>query len=295
MHIIFIVRPSISFVSTGEDKALRLWVLNEDSNDSSDPSWENTVITRYNQSPHDVAFRPGSGLLAVAEKTVRLYKLSENIIEPMANFNVHDKNPSKSDRFSKHMIGSMAWGSQSTANHLFVSSEPIERTFKGFHKVFEVESQTLLYQFDAPEAGDVIALDSTGTTLALCTEAGLNHNTLRLYDVHGRNPIATTTVDLDPFPERDPEEGYDGEINVATFSPDGIYLALARNDNHTHVYDRRMLSRGPLFDYEHFGESKVASKYDRYGVVNAQWIQSKLTRRMVLVTGGEDGELYISA
>jgi hypothetical protein len=59
-------------------------------------------------------------------------------------------------------------------------------------------------------------------------------------------------------------------MNVATFSPDQIYLALARNDNQTHIYDRRMLgkwSSEPLFKYCHDGESKTVTKSELYGVV----------------------------
>lgn len=87
-------------------------------------------------------------------------------------------------------------------------------------------------------------------------------------------------------------------MNVVTFSPEGLYLAVARNDNHTHLYDRRMMRRRgddePLFDYEHKGESKAASEHEVYGIVNAQWIRSSLTGRTCLVTGGEDGECRVS-
>lgn len=92
-------------------------------------------------------------------------------------------------------------------------------------------------------------------------------------------------MELERFPIRD---GFEGEVNNASFSPDGMYLALARNDNRTHVYDRRMWDRGVIFEYGHNGESKAASR-DVYGVVKAQWVQSQTTRRMALVTGGEDG------
>jgi WD40 repeat protein len=94
-------------------------------------------------------------------------------------------------------------------------------------------------------------------------------------------------MELEPFPIRD---DFEGEVNNASFSPDGTYLALARNDNCTHVYDRRMWGRGVIFEYRHDGESKAASQKDVYGVVKAQWVQSQATRRMALVTGGEDGK-----
>jgi WD40 repeat protein len=98
-------------------------------------------------------------------------------------------------------------------------------------------------------------------------------------------------MELEPFPIRD---DFEGEVNCSSFSPDGMYLALARNDNCTHVYDRRMWDRGVIFEYRHGGESKAASQKDVYGVVKAQWVQSQATRRMALVTGGEDGEAFFS-
>lgn len=98
-------------------------------------------------------------------------------------------------------------------------------------------------------------------------------------------------MELEPFPIRD---DFEGEVNNASFSPDGTYLALARNDNRTHVYDRRMWGRGVIFDYDHGGKSKAASQKDVYGVVKAQWVQSQATRRMALVTGGEDGTIFLS-
>jgi hypothetical protein len=57
------------------------------------------------------------------------------------------------------------------------------------------------------------------------------------------------------------------------------------------VYDRRRLDR-VLFEYSHYGESKAASQKDVYGVVKAQWVQSQATRRMALITGGEDGKAF---
>ena len=126
-----------------------------------------------------------------------------------------------------------------------------------------------------------------GATLALSTRAPNNKHLLRIYDTRRGLPKATYLMELEPFPIRD---DFEGEVNNASFSPDGTYLALARNDNRTHVYDRRMWDRGVLFEYVHDGESKAASQKDVYGVVKAQWVQSQATRRMALVTGGEDGK-----
>jgi len=67
------------------------------------------------------------------------------------------------DRLSPHVIGSMAWGSGLTADHLFVSSEPTKKTFTGAHKVYDLGAQKEAYGFvDAKEAGDSLAVDPTG-------------------------------------------------------------------------------------------------------------------------------------
>lgn len=126
-----------------------------------------------------------------------------------------------------------------------------------------------------------------GATLALSTRASENRHVLRLYDVNRQNPAAHTAINLETFPVR--YEDFEGEVNCTTFSPDGVYLAVARNDNFLHVYDSRMLTRGPLFEYEHFGESKAPSQTSTFGVVKTQWVHSEHTRRIALVTAGEDG------
>lgn len=127
-------------------------------------------------------------------------------------------------------------------------------------------------------AGDILALSTCGAE---------NTHILRLYDIRRQRKRATAAIQLEFFPKR--HANYEGEVTCAAFSPDGIYLAMARDDNHVHVYDVRMLTRGLIFDYEHFGESKVASQDDMYGVVKVHWMHSAQTRRMALVSGGEDG------
>jgi len=83
--------------------------------------------------------------------------MGEDVTEERRVVKLHNRN-----QYMKHMVGSILWGSQTTADHLFISTEPTERTFEGLHKVFEVQSETVLYQFDVTEAGGVIALDSDG-------------------------------------------------------------------------------------------------------------------------------------
>jgi WD40 repeat protein len=111
---------------------------------------------------------------------------------------------------------------------------------------------------------------------------------LRIYDIdrkNGRQPIST--INLEIFAE----EGDDGEVNYTTFSPDGIYLAVARNDNVVHVYDSRNLERGVLHSFKHNYPNREVAGFKGFGVVEAQWVTSFDGRGLGLISGGNDGKV----
>ncbi|KAF9466108.1 WD40-repeat-containing domain protein [Collybia nuda] len=263
---------STSFVSSGNDKHVRVWT-HEPDNDKFIPGQE----WRFRHVPHDVAFKPGEAILAIAEQRIYIYSDisadSAELILPL------------SEKHSNHCVGAMVWGAESTSNVLFASSEPpLEHGPKGYHKAFDVGGQRTLYQFDAHEAGDTMGISPDGTRLALLTCGADQIHYLRIYDVAHGLYSDSMKIQLELFPS-----SIEGEVNSANFSPDGIYLALGRNDNHTHVYDSRMLNR-LLFDYEHCGSSRVSPGSESYGVVQTQWVDTN-TRRLPtgLYTAGNDG------
>ncbi|KAH9479447.1 hypothetical protein JR316_0008041 [Psilocybe cubensis] len=289
---------SVAFASTGADRKLRIWTLeDEDGSDERIPAsdnspfeaegrsrWKNSDTESFGRTPYDIVFNPESSMLAVAEKKVNVYKITE-AGKSSCYFHLH---PTK----SPHVIGSMAWGAGPTTDILFASSEPDPfhtvntPHFDGIHAMYSTEKERILVEFDAKEAGDTLAINSSGDMLAVSTRGGQNDHILRLYDVSRQRSNATATVKLSSFPQR--YEQFEGEVSCASFSPDGLYLAMGRNDNHVHLYDVRMLDRGPIFDYEHFGES-LASPGNGYGILKIHWIHSEQTRRMALLSGGEDG------
>jgi WD40 repeat protein len=106
-----------------------------------------------------------------------------------------------------------------------------------------------------------------------------------LYDVRRKSSKSIIECDLERF-----TENTDGEVTCAAFSPDGIYLAAARSDNRTDIYDARNIGRGVIHVFEHSGPSRGSPGSESYGVVEAVWVESP-SRRLGLVTGGNDGEL----
>jgi hypothetical protein len=127
--------------------------------------------------------------------------------------------------------------------------------------------------------------------LALVTRSDVEHH-LQIYEVPTRHKPgrAMFTNTLKYFKPDASRGRHSDEVNWAGFSADAIYLALARSDNRTHVYDTRMLAR-LLYDFRHNGPCKCSPDMDNpsYGVVKGEWIVTKKTGRFGLVTGGDDG------
>ncbi|KAG5647482.1 hypothetical protein DXG03_009417 [Asterophora parasitica] len=127
-----------------------------------------------------------------------------------------------------------------------------------------------------------------GDRLALLTRGKERKHTLGIYDVRRKDTEAKLSLHLEPFPAE-----IEGEVISAAFSSDGIYLALGRNDNCTHVYDSRQLTR-LLFDYKHTGPSRTNPGNESYGVVKVQWVDKSVANQFGLITGGNDEVLLSS-
>jgi WD40 repeat protein len=126
---------------------------------------------------------------------------------------------------------------------------------------------------------------SVGDRLALCTNGGSNLHMLRIYDVKSQQPSAMQVTVLEPFFTTGVSE-----VNCASFSSDGVYLVIGRSDDCVHVYDSRMLDRGPVLPFEHSGSARNSPGNGPYGIVEAKWV-STFNQRLGLVSGGTDGRL----
>ncbi|KAJ4489289.1 hypothetical protein C8J55DRAFT_296096 [Lentinula edodes] len=105
--------------------------------------------------------------------------------------------------------------------------------------------------------------------------------TLRIYDVRrrdGRHQAAEVTHQI---------ELESSEVKCASFSPDGIYLAIGRLNGSTLLYDSRFMDE-VLYDFAHDGSSLVSPGNDSYGITHLEW-RILHQNRLGLVTGGPDG------
>ncbi|KAI0361747.1 hypothetical protein OH77DRAFT_1546696 [Trametes cingulata] len=176
----------------------------------------------------------------------------------------------------------MAWGASSSSDILFASSACLE-TANGLHKAFDVERHEMVVEFDAAkEACSTLAVDPAGERLFIATEGSECVYALRQFDARRRERKAVQKVELEPFVDISDKSAMD--INSLSLSSDGIYIAAGRSDNWVDVYDSRMLTKGPLYNFAHEGD--VGN--DTFGVVKTQWIDGA-PYGVGLVSGGIDG------
>ncbi len=90
-------------------------------------------------------------------------------------------------------------------------------------------------------------------------------------------------------------ESRDGEVRAISFSPDGLLLAVARSDDELHIYDSRFMgrSREPMRRFLHWGDDCCLGG-DRWGIVDAVWVDGWCGKGLGVITGGSDGEIFIT-
>jgi len=247
--------------------------------DDDENDYVQSRVLSHSQVPYEIAFKPGTKKLAVAEKRIVIHSDYES--------SAARSNLDLSPQAAEHCVGDMIWGFGPTEQYIYASSEPKDdKCFEGYHKIFDVEKGAS-YDLDSKEAGDCLALTPDGSTLVHASRGPNRKHILRLYDAKRKNGSAVETVHMESFPA---DASVDGEVNSISISPDGIYVAIARIDNRTHVYDSRNIKKGKLFEYEHTGPSLLRPGSAPCGVPRAVWAETEYSR-LTLISGGIDGSV----
>ncbi|KAF9069059.1 WD40-repeat-containing domain protein [Rhodocollybia butyracea] len=234
------------------------------------------IKSQQHQPPMDIAVKPGNdATFAVASRQVIIHSESDH----------HDEwNPRTLTLVpnSRARTGAMKWGSGPTEDILFASSESYNDEMRtGCHKGFDVEGDKVAFKFDLDEDGEALAVDALGERVAICTENRPDDSDestymARIFDVRRKDGRETSQVELGQ-----------SNVNWASFSPDGIYLAIGRGDGHTVLYDSRYLD-DILYEFAHDDPSRVHPGNNYYGVVHGEW-RTLHDNRLGLLTGGPDG------
>ncbi|KAF8499257.1 WD40-repeat-containing domain protein [Russula emetica] len=270
--------------STGNNGAVQLW----DEGEKLDNG-----CYEYPKAPHDVVYRERDSLMAVTCMNGCVYVHHTSSHHPLGDPMELRVGPPE----AQHSVGAIVWGKQASADTLFASSESQSTTdYSGHHVAFDPDQGRCTYEFSAKESGDAMALDPDGARLALCTASHDAAHFLRLYDIRrkdGRRPLQK--ISLDTFfagsgSSSAQLESRDGEVRAVSFSPDGLLLAISRSDDELHIYDSRFMgrSREPMKRFLHWGDDHCLGG-DRWGIVDAVWVDRWCGRGLGVITGGSDG------
>ncbi|KAJ3909832.1 hypothetical protein F5879DRAFT_735029 [Lentinula edodes] len=271
-------------VTTGNDYKLKMWQQSADGSYSQFPSSSRRGYKKTpGLQPIDIAVKPGGGMFAVSGRQVLLH--SERLGWDSFELTLTLREGIRA--------GSLKWGCGLTDSLLFASSESCgDDSGVGYHKAFDASRRAESFQFDLDEDGDAMAVDDFGERVAFVTvkknNDGMVENenqsdyqrTLRIYDVRrrdGRHQAEVThQIELES-----------SEVKCASFSPDGIYLAIGRLNGSTLLYDSRFMDE-VLYDFAHDGSSLVSPGNESYGITHMEW-RILHQNRLGLVTGGPDG------
>nr|GAT60949.1 predicted protein [Mycena chlorophos] len=287
-----------TLICSSEDRTCWGWTYSKDTDEyEHKPEHYWKFVGNYDVTPHDIALKPGTRILAVAEKRVTIHQDVADI-DGGANraLNIVSRLPPAIA--PSYIAGTLCWGAGPTADMLFVMTEPIARAnaqqgYGGQHSAFDPATGQLHFSFEvgrrSGEEGDAMCLGVGGSCAALVTKRGSHQSTVRLFDVRNKQPQATNQLPLPRsfLPVQDHRHA--DQVNSMAFSPDELYLALGRNDNSTLVYDIRFFDK-VLATYRHEPQRADATllNKDFYGIVDVQWVQPRCGASG-LVTGGEDG------
>lgn len=270
--------------STGNNGAVQLW---QDGEKLDNGCYE------YPRAPHDVTYRERDSLLAVTCMNGCVYVHPTLSHDPLGDPMELRVGPPE----AQHSVGAIVWGKDASADTLFASSESQSITdYSGYHVAFDPDQGRRTYEFSAKESGDAMALDPDGARLALCTASHDGAHFLRLYDIRrkdGQRPLQKISLDTffagssSGFPQL---ESRDGEVRAVSFSPDGLLLAVSRSDDELHIYDSRFMgrSREPMRRFLHWGDDCCLGG-DRWGIVDAVWVDGWCGKGLGVITGGSDG------
>lgn len=184
-------------------------------------------------------------------------------------------------------VQSVAWGRGRFSNKLYTTSGT-EGVYEGQHRCFDIGAASRRGQsFGSDTAGgECLDMNLTGTWLAHATCSENNIFKLSLYDPDRLRQPAQE-IELPKF-ALTPDSDHKPRIQQVLFSPDSVYLAVARSDNLTHVYDARFLGPRYLYALPHGPAVEATREDSQYGINRIEWLQDG-AHGLSLVSCGADG------
>ncbi|KAG9128461.1 hypothetical protein FRC07_011218 [Ceratobasidium sp. 392] len=264
-----------SILALSFDPAEQLWRINED---------ENTVDHRPDAQGGQAACRfarkAGSWQLVVqkgklpelAKALLRLYDTTQSLLPGYQWWS----------KRSGEAVVSIAWG-VNRSQRMIVAGTQDDENIIGRLAIIDAVRGGLVSRVDN-ESCSTVSVDPSGTVIAF-TGSGRDkkphRHVLRLFDAHRTDWRPVSVIGIPASKSNTP-----GEVIEAMWSPDGIHLACARDDNSIDVFDTRWLGQRQsmlVFKHDTDASMNTGENTELYGVQGMAWFGSDK-----LVSGGAD-------
>ncbi|KIP12594.1 hypothetical protein PHLGIDRAFT_113670 [Phlebiopsis gigantea 11061_1 CR5-6] len=237
---------------------------------------------KYRHVPEGVQFKP-TGTTFVSWTEVGIH---HGIDEPVIKQYTTRPEP----------VQSVIWGRGKLQNLVYFTTELIGgKNVTGKHIALDVEYTRPMPFSIKLAGGQCLDLDVTGTQLAHVTCASSGVLTLSVLDTRA-DYKSRQEITLPRFVFKTGRNAKESiarpYVQQVLFSPDSLYIAVARNDNVTLVYDARFLNKGPLYDLPHLSPDEGSEEDNYYGIPKIEWLEDH-TRGLSLVSCGADGCLRL--
>ncbi|KAG8767135.1 hypothetical protein FRC12_006427 [Ceratobasidium sp. 428] len=256
-----------SLLSAGHDNRIQLWCINEDNNTVD------RVESRRARRPGCISFCPEGGLVAVGHgEGLQIYDAAQALTPGFL----------WSSKRKGQEATSVAWGVARSQRKLVAGTQDDDGLVGRLAIIDAIAGKSISLM--ESESCSSLSVDPSGTVLAFtgCGRDGKpRRHVLRLYDAHRTDWRPTAVIGI-PGSKTNTR----GEVVEAAWSPDGIHLACARDDNTIDVFDTRWLGqRQSMLVFQHETDSSVSQgeNTELYGVQGTVWFGSD-----TLVSGGGD-------
>lgn len=331
-------RPTV-FATSGGDQRRLFWNIrvSRDGSFVAKSLLEKEASQKLTGQPHHIQFSRNAAHWGEDPRSISTHAVSDSTGRIHIRYFTGQRSALDVQTRYNQQVSALCFGSQRSENMLFggtetkLWSEPLIGNQLGFQFCPDGSIYRMRYTDSVDEVEDLctnpqgdklasitVNMDKTTIECKRCDRRRIvSSHTLSIYSTAGQsgrptptyNPNLIGEVTLPPFLPSDRSDEC-GAVVTTAWSPCGIQIAVARDDDSVNIFDTRFLGLSPLLTLEHTGsypsglrravnsrgvESRcctVPKKQPEHGITGLKWVEG-IQISSGLVTAGGDGTVRL--